>query len=162
MFYFSTVQEYIECLDNPDNSALNLVIDPPLGRLKDVQRPLAYQMVRKFCPQGGAVLEAGAGEPVVLEALRLSQGCECTSVDRYLGVGRGPVGKVGFETRYPSIAFVDAYIGEFAEELRSCSFDAVISVSVIEHLSDSEVDCFHEDCVRLIKPGGGDLSFCRC
>ncbi|AGW15246.1 hypothetical protein DGI_4032 (plasmid) [Megalodesulfovibrio gigas DSM 1382 = ATCC 19364] len=154
MFYFSDNYEYFDCLDAPESTRFQLLLEPLLGRLKDVQRPLAYQVVRQFCPEGAKVLEIGAGVPLVMEALRVSHGCQCTVADKYLGKGRGPVDAAKINQSFPDIEFIDTYVGEFDPRLREDSFDAVISVSVVEHMAHSELAAFHEDCVRVVKPGG--------
>ena len=154
MFYFSTVYEYLDYLDAPECTQLKLVTEPLLGRLKDVQRPLAYQVIRQYCPKGANILEAGAGVPLILEALRTSHGCKCTVADKYLGKGRGPNNGPQIAQAHPNIRFVNSYVGEFDPSFPTASYDAVFSVSVLEHMNDTELAAFNEDCVRLVKPGG--------
>src|SRR5687767_6142356 len=50
----------------------------------------------------------------------------------------------------PGVEIVRAYLGENSPLL--ADFDVVFSISVVEHVED--LDAFHADQLRILKPGG--------
>jgi hypothetical protein len=57
----------------------------------------------------------------------------------------------------PSVRIVPAFMGESSPLLNTGSFDVVFSVSVVEvveHVPTEDLAAFHEDQLRILKPGG--------
>jgi Methyltransferase domain len=99
--------------------------------MKDMQRCWTVKAILGNVPRGGRLLEIGAGEPLVAGLLsRL--GFEVTVVDPYDGKGNGPLEFQAFERAYPDLRFIRE---DFPPPGGlSGSFDAVYSISVLEHV----------------------------
>ena len=101
-------------------------------------------------PEGARVLEVGGGASRVLKAF--SKRFECWNVDKFEGLGNGPISQV--EADY---ACVRAYMGDYSEDLPNDYFDPVFSISALEHVDDASLHpAVCEDITRVLKPG--DLS----
>jgi len=57
---------------------------------------------------------------------------------------------------YPNVTFYSGYLGE-SNDLPSSFFDLVFSVSVIEHVPEEQLQAFHKDVFRILKPGGSQI-----
>ena len=101
--------------------------------LKDLQRPWAFKAVLANVPTGGRILEIGAGEPYVAELLSRC-GYEVWVVDPYDGSGNGPTEFAEFVGRYPNLKIIRQQFGTGLSQLPLASFDAVYSISVLEHI----------------------------
>jgi hypothetical protein len=123
------------------------------GDLKDVQRPWMIKAVLASVPVGGKLCEIGAGEPLVADFL-VKCGYELTTVDPYDGSGHGPTNFETFAASYPNIRFVRAQFGREITSLTDQYFDAIYSISVLEHVPRSEVDSVCQGIKRYCKLDG--------
>jgi SAM-dependent methyltransferase len=98
-------------------------------------------LVARFLPRGGDVLDVGAGDGYVADQLArtLPPGTAVTCVDKYSDADIGAL-----EQRAPSLSF--------ARELPTQQFDAVLLLDVVEHVDD-EVS-FLRDMSMHLQPTG--------
>lgn len=112
------------------------------GDLKNVQRPWAVKALLRFAPPPARLLEIGAGEPAIASFLH-QLGYDVTVVDPYDGSGRGPVEFEKYQHDYPELRFVRDFMTRGLLDVLQARFDAVFSISVLEHLSAQALDqCF--------------------
>lgn len=123
------------------------------GDLKDVQRPWTLKTIAAIVPPGGNVCEIGAGHPYVASILA-DHGYRVTVVDPYDGSGHGPVQWASFVADHPRVRFIRRRFGAGLSGLRDGEFDAICSISVIEHLDQSGVDDLVSGALRFLRPGG--------
>lgn len=103
------------------------------GDIKDVQRPWMIKAILGSVPTGGKLLEIGAGEPFVADFLS-SCGYEVTIIDPYDGSGQGPTEFDAFKSRFKHIKFIRENFSENLQSLQKSSYDAIYSISVLEHI----------------------------
>jgi hypothetical protein len=127
--------------------------DAGLADLKYYQHLLAWQVLASSLPAGAAVLEIGGGVSPLGRAL--AGRFAYTNLDPLAGAGNGPTGLPAD----PPGRLVRAALGEFSSELPDAAFDAVLSVSALEHVPDDpEVwRALAADLARLARPGGFHL-----
>ncbi|WP_416672056.1 class I SAM-dependent methyltransferase [Egbenema bharatensis] len=94
------------------------------------------------------IAEVGGGNSRVLHQISLAN--ECWNLDKFEGFGLGPTEDVN----QPNVKIIRSYIGEFDPAIPDSYFDAVFSISVVEHLGKDKLDAFFADCHRILKPGG--------
>ncbi len=123
------------------------------GDLKDVQRPWMIKAILASVPIGSKLCEIGAGEPFVADFLNRC-GYELTVVDPYDGSGHGPTDFRTFLSSYPNIKFVRAKFGREVTQLSDRYFDAIYSISVLEHVPRTEVVSVCQGIKRYCKLGG--------
>lgn len=121
--------------------------------LKDVQRPWMIKAVLGSVPTGGRLCEIGAGEPFVADFLSKC-GYEITIVDPYDGSGHGPTEFETYSAAYPNIRFVRANFGRELSALSDRYFDAIYSISVLEHVPRNDVTSLCQGIKRYCKFGG--------
>ncbi len=128
-------------------------VHPDYANLKFYQDLLAYNFIINNLPPGSKLLEVGGGNSRVIQALK--QDYECWNIDKFEGVGNGPM-QVNDEIGYQ---LVSAYIGDFSSELRENYFDCVFSISTLEHVPETEQTFKNvcNDINRVLKPGGLSL-----
>jgi hypothetical protein len=97
---------------------------------------------------GKRIAEIGAGHSRLLP--KLAKANTCVAVEKFEGEGGGPT----MSTSIPNVRTVSAYLGEHSPLLAAESFDIVFSVSVVEHVPWEELAAFHNDQLRVLKPGG--------
>lgn len=115
--------------------------------LKTVQDLASYWHLRHM--DGKCIAEVGAGHSRVLPLL--AERNTCVVIDKYQGKGGGPTEAAAI----PGVRHIDTYLGENDYSLESGSFDVVFSVSVVEHVgTGDELDAFHRDQLRILRPGG--------
>lgn len=115
--------------------------------LKAMQDLAVYHHLRDAT--GKDIAEIGAGYSRVLPALAKAN--RCVSVEKFEGEGGGPKS----EKQQPNIRNVSAYLGENDPALATGAYDIVFSVSVVEHVRTADdLDAFHADQLRILKPGG--------
>jgi hypothetical protein len=145
---YATVRDYCDSMDHLRSLAT------ANGDLKDVQRPWVLKAILGAVPPGGRLLEVGAGEPMVAEFLRCS-GYDVTVIDPYEGLGNGPREYEAFVSSYPHLKFVRRYFAGTVPELVPQSFDCVYSISVLEHIPDTDIGSVFEAVRRYLRPKTG-------
>ena len=128
-------------------------LDPAACDLKPYQDLLALAFIRDVLPPGSRLLEVGGGNSRVLA--HLAADYECWNVDKFEGVGNGPL-----EAREDGYRIVRSFMGEFSPELPADHFDLVFSISTLEHVPDADtaaLDAVLDDMDRVLRPGGWSL-----
>jgi hypothetical protein len=130
------VCDFCESIDElPEITALD-------GDLKNVQRPWAAKAILAQVPPPARLLEIGGGEPIVSGFLS-ELGYDVTLVDPYDGFGNGPTDYERYVARFPHVKIVREYFRPGLPGLKPQSFDAIFSISVLEHIPpDSLPVCF--------------------
>jgi ubiquinone/menaquinone biosynthesis C-methylase UbiE len=121
--------------------------------LKDVQRPWMIKAILGSVPTGSKLCEIGAGEPFVADFLSKC-GYKITIVDPYDGSGQGPTEFETYSATYPNITFVRAKFGRELSALSDGYFDAIYSISVLEHVPRTDVISVCQGIKRYCKFGG--------
>ena len=142
---YATVADYCDSVDHvPELTGRQ-------GDLKDVQRPWAFKTILALVPPGGRLLEIGAGKPDVAEAL-----CDCgykvIAVDPYQGAGNGPTEFTEYRKHFPKVEIRRELFTE-SLELMPASFDAIYSISTLEHIAD--LNPIFRGIRKFLKPGNG-------
>ena len=128
---YATVLDYCESVDELPQ------ITPLDGDLKNVQRPWAAKAILGANPPPARLLEIGGGEPIVSGFLS-ELGYDVTLVDPYDGFGNGPTDYQRYVEQFPHVKIVREYFRPGLGGLQAQSFDAIFSISVLEHIrSDS-------------------------
>ena len=144
---YATVRDFCESVDELSQVA---ALD---GDLKNVQRPWAAKTVLGNVAPPARLLEIGGGEPIISGFLS-ELGYDVTLVDPYGGFGNGPTDYQRYVERYPHVKIVRDYFQPGLPGLRPQSFDAIFSVSVLEHIpADSLAGCF-DAVAEFLVPGG--------
>ena len=134
-------------------------VDPLDCNLKEYQDLLTYAFIIENIPKGAKILDIGGGDSRILHHFR--EDYECWNLDKLEGIGNGPVEVEANK----NIKLVRNYIGEFDEQLSDNYFDFIFSISVLEHISQTD-QRLHlniiEDISRLLKPGGIVLHSLDC
>ncbi len=121
--------------------------------MKDVQRPWMLKALLGTVPPGGRLLEIGAGEPMVASLLaRL--GYEVFVVDPYDGTGNGPQEYQKFCENYPEVRILRSFFTDATPGLEPASFDAIYSISVLEHVPTDHLGPLVSGLTRFTRPGG--------
>jgi len=143
---YATVRDYCESLDElPQIAATD-------GDLKNVQRPWAVKTILSHVPPPARLLEIGGGEPIASGFLS-ELGYDVTLIDPYEGFGNGPTDYERYRELFPHVKIVREYFRSGMSALAPESFDAIFSISVLEHLSSSLSDCF-EAMAEFLAPAG--------
>ena len=147
---YATVCDYCESLDHlPQITGLD-------GDLKNVQRPWAVKTVLRAVPPPARLLEIGGGEPIVSGLLN-ELGYDVTLVDPYDGFGNGPTEYEKYVNLFPNVKIVRGYFEPKMQTLAPASFDAIFSVSVLEHLpTEAAQKCF-QAIAEFLAPGGASI-----
>jgi hypothetical protein len=144
---YATVRDYCESLDELSQ------ITAFDGDLKNVQRPWAVKAVLANGPAPARLLEIGGGEPIVSGFLS-ELGYDVTLVDPYDGFGNGPTDYQRYVEFFPHVRIVREYFRPGMDALEAGSFDAIFSISVLEHIpSDALSSCF-EAMAEFLRPEG--------
>lgn len=146
---YATVRDYCESVDELP------LIAPLDGDLKNVQRPWAVKAILGAVPPPARLLEIGGGEPIVSGFLA-ELGYDVTLVDPYDGFGNGPTDYQLYVELFPDVKIIREYFRPGMSGLAPGSFDAIFSVSVIEHISSTLTECF-EAIAEFLSPGGASI-----
>src|SRR2546423_1434608 len=133
---YATVRDFCESADElPQITALD-------GDLKNAQRPWAAKAILAHTPPPARLLEIGGGEPIVSGFLS-ELGYDVTLVDPYDGFGNGPTHHERYVVQFPHVKIVREYFRPGLSRLTPQSFDAIFSISLMEHITpDSLGGCF--------------------
>jgi hypothetical protein len=143
---YATVRDYCDSFDHLQPLAT------ANGDLKDVQRPWMLKALLARLPPRGRVLEIGAGEPTVADLLQ-RLGHEVWIVDPYDGTGNGPREYEIFRRDCPGIRFVHGLFREDTPGVPAGAFDAVYSISVLEHVPPDAIDGVVRASRRAVRRG---------
>lgn len=114
--------------------------------LKTAQDLAVYRLLADR--RGQDIAEIGGGASRLLPALSGSN--RCVNVEKFEGADGGP----DREMKLDGVRTVRAFLGEFDSRLAPDSFDAVFSVSVVEHVPTPRLQAFLEDGLRILRRGG--------
>lgn len=147
---YATVSDYCDSRDHlPQITGID-------GDLKNVQRPWAVKAVLAHVPPPARILEFGGGEPIV-SGLLAELGYEATLVDPYDGFGKGPTDYDSFLQHFPHVRLMREYFRPALPGLTPQSFDAILSVSVLEHLDDESLARCFDAIAEFLRPGGASI-----
>lgn len=147
---YATVRDYCESVDYLSQ------ITGLDGDLKNVQRPWAVKTLLRTVPPPARLLEIGGGEPIVSGFLS-ELGYDVTLIDPYEGFGNGPTEYEKYVDCFPNVKIVRGYFEPQMRELVSASFDAVFSVSVLEHLPEVTAKKCFQAIGEFLAPGGASI-----
>jgi hypothetical protein len=107
-------------------------------------------------PPPARLLEIGGGEPVISGFLT-ELGYDVTLIDPYDGFGNGPTEYEAYVEAFPRVKIVRGYFEPHMPAFSPASFDAIFSVSVLEHLPmEAATKCF-EAIGEFLTPGGASI-----
>jgi len=145
MFKFVTKKEYWEV---EDSSILDDIIAKPnfSWHLKSIQDAIAYSYLNEYYEK--MIAEIGGGNSRLLPTL--AEKNTCYNIEEFKGVGGGPKKEICFQ----GVTNIHAQVGDFSNAISKEQFDAVFSVSVVEHVPNDKLSDFFKDCHRILKPTG--------
>ncbi len=147
---YATVRDYCESLDElPQISGVD-------GDLKNVQRPWAAKAILANVPLPARLLEIGGGEPAV-SGLLAELGYDVTLVDPYDGFGNGPTDYERYRQDFPQVKIVREYLRPGLAALRGQRFDAIFSISVLEHIPPGELGTCFDAIGEFLAPDGASI-----
>ena len=146
-FSYATVRDFCESVDElPQITALD-------GDLKNGQRPWAAKAILANVPPPARLLEIGGGEPIVSGFLS-ELGYDVTLVDPYDGFGNGPTDYQRYVEQFPHVKIVREYFRPRLPGLAPHSFDAIFSISVLEHIPPDSLPACFDAIADFLAPGG--------
>ncbi len=105
-----------------------------------------------FC-RAARLVEVGSGEPMVANVLT-NYGYHVTVIDPLDGLARGPDNFEAIRAQYPNVRIIrDLFTTRLARELNE-SFDAVFSISVLEHIPPEDLPDLFAATRMVLKSGG--------
>lgn len=144
---YGTVRDFCDSMDHLRDLA------SCSGDLKDAQRPWMVKAILGGLPRGSRLLEIGAGHPYVASLLtRL--GYHVTIVDPYDGSGNGPQEYEHFSSSCPAIRFVREVFNAETRGLEAAGYDAIYSISVLEHVPLDALPGLCSGIQRFLTPSG--------
>jgi SAM-dependent methyltransferase len=146
VFEFVTKKQYWDVLDA--NIADSILSDANMPwHLKSIQDALAFSSLYDMSHK--SIAEIGGGVSRLLPTL--AQRNTCFNIEEFKGAGGGP----RKESKVPGVVNILKSVGDFSTSIEDEKFDAIFSVSVVEHVPDAKLQDFFRDCHRMLKPGGG-------
>ena len=141
MFRFVTKKEL---WDIEDSGLLDEVPQTLTWNLKSIQDSIAYGHLFQF--ENKRIAEIGGGNSRVLRALARKN--QCVNIDKFEGAGGGPT-----QSNLPeNISLIQAYLGKETKELiQDDFFDALFSISVIEHIPNHYLGDLFQESARIVK-----------
>jgi SAM-dependent methyltransferase len=143
MLQFVTKDRYWKILDD---KIMDGIPGTPIWHIKDIQDAVALSHL--FSLEGQDIAEIGAGNSRLLAAL--SKKNRCWAIDEYKGFGGGPREL----PKLDNVHFVVTMVGQSRDVIPNESFDAIFSVSVVEHVETENLEAFFDDCHRILRKGG--------
>lgn len=144
---YATVRDFCESIDElPQIAALD-------GDLKNVQRPWAVKAILANVPPPARLLEVGGGEPIASGFLS-ELGYDVTLADPYDGFGNGPTDYERYVELFPHVKIIREYFRPGMSALAAGSFDAIFSVSVLEHIPAASLTSCFEAMAEFLSPRG--------
>jgi methyltransferase family protein len=157
---YATVRDYCESLDDLPQITL---VD---GDLKNVQRPWAVKAILANLPPPAHLLEIGGGVPIVSGFLS-ELGYDVTLVDPYEGFGNAiiesttsgvdPTDYQRYVGQFPHVNIVRDYFRPGVPSLTARSFDAIFSVSVLEHIPPDSLSLCFDAMAEFLSPTGWSI-----
>jgi hypothetical protein len=149
MFNIIKKTEYWEALDNKKVYSALRGGERALDGLKHIQD--YWIMNQLIASKGLKICEIGGANSRIIPALNPNN--ECWNLDEFKGVGNGPT----MADKIEDVKYVFANLGDFASDLPDNYFDVSFSISVIEHIPQSDMGNFWKDNHRIMKKGGKAL-----
>lgn len=147
---YATVRDYCESMDELPQ------ITPADGDLKNVQRPWAVKTILGAVSPPARLLEIGGGEPIVSGFLA-ELGYDVTLIDPYDGFGNGPTDYERYVQLFPHVKIVREYFRPGITAFPLGSFDAIFSVSVLEHTPPDSVKDSFDAMAAFLTPNGASI-----
>jgi SAM-dependent methyltransferase len=147
---YATVRDFCESRDELPQ------ITPVDGDLKNVQRPWTAKAILALVSPPARLLEIGGGEPIVSGFLS-ELGYDVTLVDPYDGFGNGPTDYQRYVEQFPNVKIVRAYFRPGLPDRAAQSYDAIFSISVLEHIPSDSLPVFFDAILEFLSPGGISL-----
>jgi SAM-dependent methyltransferase len=144
---YATVRDYCESRDELPQ------ITPVDGDLKNVQRPWTAKAILAQVPPPARLLEIGGGEPIVSGFLG-ELGYDVTLVDPYDGFANGPTDYARYVEQFPHVKILREYLRPGLPGLAPGSFDAIFSISVLEHIPPDTLPSCFEAIAEFLSPNG--------
>lgn len=145
---YGTVRDFCDSVDHFGTLAT------VSGDLKDAQRPWMVKAILGGVPRGGRLVEIGAGQPLVADLL-VKLGYDVTVVDPYDGSGNGPREYEYFRATYPNVCYVRDAFHDTTPGLEPASYDAIYSISVLEHVPVAALAGVSAGIRKFLAPGRG-------
>ena len=147
---YATVRDYCESCDELPQ------ITPVDGDLKNVQRPWTAKAILALVPPPARLLEIGGGEPIVCGFLS-ELGYDVTLVDPYDGFGNGPTDYQRYVEQFPQVKIVRSYFRPGLPDLAAQSYDAIFSISVLEHIPSDPLSETFDAIAEFLSPCGASI-----
>ncbi|CAN5541702.1 hypothetical protein BH10PSE7_BH10PSE7_25820 [soil metagenome] len=122
------------------------IVTPARHDLKTIQD--AYILSELASVKGKKILEVGGGNSRI--AALLAHNNEVWLADGFEGKDGGP----GEIPQIPNVKMIQAYLGDYPDQLPDNYFDVVFSISVVEHIPQPKYIDFTKDSARVLKSGG--------
>lgn len=145
---YGTVRDFCDSVDHFEALAT------AAGDLKDLQRPWMAKAILGGVPRGGRLVEIGAGQPLVADLLS-KLGYDVTVVDPYDGSGNGPREYEYFRKTYPDVRYVREIFNDRTPGLEPAAYDAIYSISVLEHIDIPALPGVCAGIRKFLAPGRG-------
>lgn len=144
---YATVRDYCESRDELPK------ITPVDGDLKNVQRAWAVKTILANVLPPARLLEIGGGEPIASGFLS-ELGYDVTLVDPYDGFGNGPTDYERYVELFPHVKIIREYFRPGMSALATGSFDAIFSISVLEHIPETSLHSCFAAMAEFLSPEG--------